>query len=57
MDVSGMVTVSKAEQPVKALVPMDVTELGMSIEARLRHPRKAEPPMVSTESPMLTDAN
>ena len=48
------VTEAKLEQPLKALSPMVVTELGIAIEVSFPQPMKALPAMVSTEFPRVT---
>ena len=50
---NGRLTDSMEVHPKKAPCPMEVTELGMSMERRDEHPPKAYVSMVVTESGMF----
>ena len=50
------ITVFKLVQPEKAPSPIDVTLLGMVIDARLLQPSKAVPSIIVTLLGMVTDA-
>ena len=50
-----IVTSVKIVVPLKAELPMVVTELGMVTEDRPEQPQKAELPMLVTELPMVTE--
>ena len=50
-------TVVNPLQPEKALLPIDVTELGMVRDVRPLQPQKAAVPMDVTELPMVSDVN
>ena len=50
-----MVTEVRPVQPWKALLPMDVTELGMMTEVRSLHQAKVPSPMDVTEFGMVTE--
>ena len=52
----GMVTEAREEQPLKALLPIDVTDEGMVTEAREKHPWKAYSPIDVTDEGMVTEA-
>ena len=45
----------KPEQPLKALMPIDVTELGMVTDVKPVQPKKAWSPIVVTELGMVTE--
>lgn len=53
---SGIVTEVK-EHPLKAVYPIETTELGMSIDVNAEHPSKAEEPIEVTDSGIFTDVS